>query len=142
MSELLARLKTDQITARKARNSDEVTFLATLIGEANAYSTSEKERRDVTDNDVEKAIKKIGKSLTETKTLAKDPEVISATDRELAILERYKPAMMSESDLKAAIASIRSENPDAKLGDIMGALKAKYGKSYDGKLASELAKAS
>lgn len=73
-------------------------------------------------------------------------EELAAQERaELAVIEEFMPAMMSEADTAAAIEAIKAEigaSGVKDMGRVMGELKARHGSQLDMGRASALVKAS
>ncbi|WP_431470436.1 GatB/YqeY domain-containing protein [Sphingosinithalassobacter sp. LHW66-3] len=71
-------------------------------------------------------------------------ELAAAEEREVAVIERFLPAQMSEEETKAAIETIKADL-DAQgmkdMGRVMAELKARHGASLDMSKASGLVKA-
>lgn len=64
---------------------------------------------------------------------------------ELAVIEEFLPAMMSEEEVIAAIEAIKAETGASgmkDMGAVMGELKKRHGAVLDGKMASALVKQS
>jgi uncharacterized protein len=71
-------------------------------------------------------------------------ELAEVEKGELAVIEEFMPAQMSEDDTKAAIAAIIAEvgaEGMKDMGKVVGALKAKHGSQLDMGKASGLVKA-
>jgi uncharacterized protein YqeY len=72
------------------------------------------------------------------------PELAEAEAAEVAVIETFLPAQMSEDEVVAAIEAIKAETGAASIkdmGKVVGALKAKYGSQIDMGKASALVKA-
>ena len=74
---------------------------------------------------------------------AERPELAENERAELAVLETYLPEQASEEELKAAIAeaitATGAAGPQA-MGQVIGAVKAKFGNTADGALVARLVK--
>ena len=71
-------------------------------------------------------------------------ELAAAEEREVAVIERFLPAQMSEEETKAAIESIKSEvgaESVKDMGKVMALLKERHGSVIDMSKASGLVKA-
>jgi len=71
-------------------------------------------------------------------------ELADAEAREVAVIERFLPAQMSEDETKAAIEAIKAETGAAgmkDMGKVMAELKARHGSQLDMSKASGLVKA-
>jgi len=72
------------------------------------------------------------------------PELAAAEQAEVAVIERFLPAQMSEADTAAAIESIKAElgaSGMKDMGRVMAELKARHATSLDMSKASGLVKA-
>lgn len=139
---LLAKIKEDQLSARKGSKTVAAKLLTTLIGEAQAIGKNDG-NRETTDNEVIAIIKKFINNINDCLTVYKtDSENYHVAIQEKAILTQYLPQQMNESELTTVVQDIIKEtNATAKdMGKIMSALKAKYEGLYDGKAASGIVK--
>lgn len=138
---LIARIKADQITARKAHNALAASLLTTLLGEAQAIGKNDG-NREVTDVEVVAVIKKFIKGMDESISYLQkydNPEALKTVTTEKIIISAYLPQQMTEKELKDALVGIVSE-VGPNMGKVMGTLKSKYEGLYDGKMASTLVK--
>ncbi|SRR6056297_2223307 len=139
MSELLKQIKADQVAARKARNTEEATVLTTLLGEASPSGTG-----TVTDEDVTKVVQKFLKNLRDVIGYTANPEVQERMKNEIAILERYQPAQLTEDDIRAFVTEVVADLGDVpsgkKVGMVMKQLTEQHKGQYDGKVASQIVK--
>lgn len=99
------------------------------------------------DEEIEKVVAREVKKRAESIKLYEEnnrPELAENERNEIAILEKYLPAQMSEVELEAlvdeTIASL-SEVTMQQMGQIIGAVKAKAGNAADGALIAQLVKA-
>ena len=72
-------------------------------------------------------------------------ELAEAEEKELAVIEEFLPAQMSEEETKAAIEAIKAETGASgmkDMGKVMAELKARHGTELDMSKASGLVKAS
>ena len=72
------------------------------------------------------------------------PELAAAEAAEVAVIERFLPAMMDEGETRAAIEAIKTElgaTGPKDIGRVMGELKARYAGQLDMSRASGLVKA-
>jgi uncharacterized protein YqeY len=139
---LLERIKTDSLTARKARNSRESTLLITLIGEAESVGKNAGNRPS-TDEETLAVVQKFVKNLNEV--LRVRPGDDQATF-EQAILARYLPTQLTGAALSQAIEAVIAEAglttvTGKDLGVIMKGLKTAHAGAYDGAEANTLIRA-
>ena len=135
---LLAQLKKDSMLARKAADGIRATLLSTLIGEAEMVGKNAG-NRESTDDEVQQTIRKFLKNNQEALAVIKNADRRTALEQESAILVAYLPPMASEAEVKAFIADTvagLAERSPKQMGAVMGALKAKYGTSFDAKQAN------
>jgi uncharacterized protein YqeY len=143
---LIERLKADQLSARKAKDTKKVTLLSTLIGEAVKVG-KDNGNRDSTDTEVIAVIKKFKKNLEDTLTLLHNKittftytDEDRAMDDELELYNSYIPKQLSEVDLKHEISMfILTNEGNVAMKDVMTYLKSNFSGLYDGKLASQIA---
>jgi hypothetical protein len=135
---LLAQLKKDSMLARKAADGVRATLLSTLIGEAEMVGKNAG-NRESTDDEVQQTIRKFLKNNQEALGVNTNAARRAALEQESAILTAYLPPMASETEVKAfiadTVASLEERSPK-QMGAVMGALKAKYGSSFDAKQAN------
>ena len=133
---LLDNIKADQLTARKAKEATKASLLTTLMGDIqNALKGSFKGTED------ELVISTVKKYLDTNKEFqGKDPDSVTLAMLQLeqAVLESYMPSQLS---LDAIIAIIKQEVL-SDLPSIMKHFKTNYLGRYDGKMLSDIAKAS
>lgn len=132
---LVDDIRSQRMTAMKARDSVTKTLLTTLLGELE--SIAKRTQCDITDDMVVKACKKF---------ISGNNEVIEAgvklnlelpnLEAENVLLETFIPKQLTEDELRAIIVEMDASH----LGEIMQKLKANYDGIYDGKLASTIAR--
>jgi uncharacterized protein YqeY len=142
---LFTQIKSDQLAARKARESLKATLLTTLIGELTAVGKNDG-NREVTDTDVVKLVKKFLDGVNETIKIMPDASnVDGSADRyvnllhEQSILTAYMPQQMDEYALTIALRIIIND-VGANLGKVMAELKKRHAGQYDGQMAAKLVK--
>ena len=142
-------IKAETITAMKAGDKPRTAALR-LIGAKIKDRDIEARTGKAPDNDddlVTEVLQKMAKQRRESITMYEEggrDELAAQEKAELAVIEEFLPQMMSEEETKAAIEAIKAETGASSMkdmGQVMGALKAKYGAVLDGKLASGLVKA-
>lgn len=139
---LFAQIKSDQLAARKAKQTLAATLLTTLIGELTAIGKNDG-NREVTDADVVKLVKKFLDGINESikyMESAKNEEALVMLRGEASILAPYLPQQMDEASLTVAVKAIVLEQ-GPNMGKVMAALKAMYAGKYDGGMASKIVKA-
>lgn len=140
---ILENLSQDSLKARKEKDTEKASLLATVISEAKLVGKNAG-NRDPTDNEVSDILKKFLKGINETlEILTKNGKDTTATLKEKEILEFYLPKQLSETELAQIIQDIITLLPEKSpkmMGQVMASLKERYPNQYDGKLASQIAK--
>src|SRR6478609_4840122 len=104
MTSLLARLQQDLNAARKSGDKPGVIVIGTAISDVKNREIELK--RDVTDDDVVDVIRKSIKRRREAIELylsAKRDDLVDKERAELTTLERYLPAQVEDTEIRAAI---------------------------------------
>lgn len=130
---LMEQIRAKQVAARKA-GAPEASLFTTLLGEA--AMVGKNAGRDTTDQEVVAVVKKFIKNIDETiDALMQRGQNTHSFMIERALLDQFLPEQLSEYTLKK-IASEYDSMPE-----FMKHLKENYAGQYDGKLASQVAKA-
>lgn len=136
---LLEQIKSDQLQARILADKPKASILTTLIGESEMVGKNDG-NRDTTDQEVIATIKKFIKNIDETIAVAGPTETLVA---EKDALQLYLPRQLTEPELRVTIGNIivtQGLSGSKAMGQLMGELKKNHAGSYDGGLASKLAK--
>lgn len=136
---LYAQIKSDLISAQKAGNSYLVSVLKLILSEL-SYAQVDFKGGELPDEKVVQVLMKEAKKRKdsiETYTKVNSPERAESEKRELEVIEKYLPQMMSEADLKSEIAKIASET-GLKGGKLMGAVMTKLRGKVDGGMVQRL----
>ena len=128
---LVDQIKAARMTAMKERDGAARTILTTLLGELEGLA--KREQIDISDDMVIRTCKKFIVGNLETIKLGGDAEKLEI---ENTILRVFIPKQLSEDDLRVIIADMKLLN----LGQIMQQLKAEHEGTYDGKMASQIAR--
>lgn len=136
---LLEKIKSDSLTARKARNIVLSGVLTTLYSEASMVGKNDGNRSS-TDEEVVKVVKKFLKNASETMNHIKNADSIAYNDLhdECMVYQSYLPKQLTSEELAEKINSLLSSGNN--IGQIMKNLKENYAGRYDAKLASQIAK--
>lgn len=120
MTTLLSRLQQDLNAARKAGDKPAVIVLGTAISDVRNREIEL--RRDVTDDDVVDVVRKSIKRRREAIDMylsAKREDLVAKERSELTTLERYLPAQVDESEIRAAVRAA-IDGGAANIGAVMG----------------------
>ena len=83
---------------------------------------------------VRREVRKRQQSLETYRELGKEVEAANL-EKEIAVLESFLPAQLSEADLEAKIRAYLAEHPDVNhAGKLTGAMKKELGDAADGKV--------
>lgn len=141
---LLDTLKTDLVTAMKAHDQvavDTIRFLMSAIRNAAIAKYGAASDTALTDVDVMDAIKKQVKTHKESIVAfaaAGRTELVNKESGELAVLERYVPAEMSDEELKTLLAPVAASG-EVNFGLLMrNAMAVVAGKADGGRVSSML----
>lgn len=138
MSDLLNKLKKEQLLARKAKDATRASLLTTVIGEASPSGN-----QTVTDKDVEEKIGKFYKNLKDNRSIYLERnQDITQVDKEIEILLEFMPKQLSEDDIKNVVVEFVNNNdlPEGNkaMGAVMGHLSSNYKGQFDGKVAKSI----
>lgn len=123
---IIEKIKEDLKKAIKEKDETTKNFLRVVIGEA------QREKNQVDDN----------KMTSILKTLL-DNAMQMGDEKEAEIVKKYMPKLLSEEEISSNIDNIIEENgykTMADMGNVMKIMKEKFGSSFDGKVASSIAK--
>lgn len=142
---LLAKIKSDQLAARKEQTAVKSALLTTLIGESEMIGKNAG-NRETTDTEVVAVIKKFIKNIDETLGHLKVfPASYDYTRGvlEKQILEEYLPKQLTEAELRVVIfdviaTGLQNSGSQINRGTVMKELKNGYAGQYDGKLAAAI----
>ncbi len=141
MSAIKAKLLDDVKTAMKARDQ---VLLTTLRGLTSALKQVEVDTRTELDDAavlsiLQKELKKRRDALQFARDAKRD-DLVQQNEAEVAVIQRYMGEQLGEEKLKELIGVCIASGADS-LGKIMGELNKQHKGKFDGKMASELAKA-
>lgn len=127
---LLEKIKNDQLTARKNRDSLQSALLTCLLSEAEMVGKNAG-NRETSNAEVVAVVKKFIKNIDETIfALQKQNQSTMIPTEEKRILEQYLPKQLSEIEIEEIAENFSS------MSEFMKFMKSYHGGQYDGKLAS------
>lgn len=141
---LSAQISEDLKAAMKAK--DEVSLRAIRAIKAAFLLLKTSGTGDVTEADEMTALVKMAKQRRDSMEIFKDQNRMDLYEKEaeeLAVIERYLPAMLSEEDAEIEVRAIITESgaSGAKdMGKVMGAANAKLKGRFDGKALAGIVK--
>ena len=142
-------IKTALVTAMKGGDKETTATLRLIQSAIKNRDIEARTQAPVADDDalVVEVLQKMVKQRRESIELYEKgnrQELADAEGREVAVIERFLPAQMSEAETKAAIEAIKTETGASAMKDmgrVMAELKARHGSQLDMSKASGLVKA-
>ncbi|MFN4223025.1 MAG: GatB/YqeY domain-containing protein [Novosphingobium meiothermophilum] len=142
-------IKAAQVSAMKAGDKPRLAAVRLILAKLKDKDIEMRTAASVPDDDalVTDVLQKMAKQRRESITLYEQggrQELADVENAELAVIEEFLPAQMSEDDVKAAIAAIIAETGAAgmkDMGKVVATLKARHGTQLDMGKASGLVKA-
>lgn len=140
MSELLQRIRKDQLEARKVKDTPKIKILTSLLGDVTPSGNA-----TTNDNLILKVIKNNIKVLGDVIDIKKEKGVASLEEETfIEILSEYLPKQLSRDELQTIVDRYTEENninSAKEIGKVMGYLNKTYPSKFDGKMASDIVKA-
>ena len=142
-------IKAAQVVAMKAGDKPRLAAVRLILAKLKDKDIELRTAATVPDDDalVVDVLQKMVKQRRESISMFEQggrPELAAAEAAEVAVLEEFLPAMLSEDDTKAAIAAIKDELSASgmkDMGRVVAELKARHGAVLDMGKASGLVKA-
>lgn len=142
-------IKAAQVEAMKAGDKPRLAAVRLILAKLKDKDIQLRTATSTPDDDVVvvDVLQKMAKQRRESITMYEQggrQELADVEKSELAVIESFLPAQMSEDEVKAAIAAIIAETGAEgmkDMGKVVGALKAKHGSQLDMGKASGLVKA-
>lgn len=141
---LLDQIQSEIAQAQKNRDQLKVDTLRFLLGAAFNLQIEKGKDYVLTDNDLLNVISKQVKTHKESIEMfiqGKRRDLVDREKAELAILQNYLPAQLSEEEIKNKITEIKKNNPGADFGTLMklamGELKGKADGTVIAKILKE-----
>ena len=142
-------IKSAQIAAMKAGDKPRLNAVRLILAKLKDRDIELRTASQVPEDDtlVVEVLQKMGKQRRESIALYEQggrQELADAEQAELAVIESFMPAQMSEAETTAAIEAIKAELAASSvkdMGKVMAELKARHGSQLDMSKASGLVKA-
>jgi uncharacterized protein len=144
---LKATVQRDLTAAMRERDQVRAGTLRMALTAISTEEVSGKEARELTDDDVLKVLAKEAKKRKEAATAfteAGRPELAAKEDAELAVLETYLPAQLSDAELEGIVARAVEETGATgmqQMGQVMKAAQAVVAGRADGGRVAAVVKA-
>lgn len=140
MSELVSRLQHDLVAARKSQDKPAILLLGTIL--ADVKNRRIELMRDLTDDDVRDVFRRGIKRRRESIEMYEKGGRTDLADREkaeVAALEKYLPANVSDDELRAAIQQAITSGA-ANIGAVMGAVMPRFKGRAEGATINRIAR--
>jgi hypothetical protein len=142
-------IKAMQIAAMKAGEKDRLAAVRLILAKLKDRDIELRTSENTPDDDaiVVEVLQKMAKQRRESIALYEQgnrPELVAQEQGELAVIESFLPAQMSEDDMKAAIEAIKAElnaTSVKDMGRVIATLKERHGPQLDMGKASGFVKA-
>ena len=143
------QVKSAQVEAMKAGDKEKLAAVRLILAKLKDRDIELRTATSVPDDDsvvvdvLQKMVKQRRESIEMFKSGGRD-ELAAKEEAELAVIESFLPAQMSEDDTKAAIEAIKAEvgaTSVKDMGKVMAVLKERHGSVIDMSKASGLVKA-
>lgn len=138
MSELLSRIQSDVIAARKAQDKLATLVLSMVVSEARNREIEL--RRALTDADVVEVVRKGMKKRREAAEAYAQggrADLAEREGREAAMLERYLPAAVDPAEIRAAVRAAIADGVTS-MGPLMGRVSPQFKGRADGSQVSAI----
>ena len=143
------QVKSAQVEAMKAGDKEKLAAVRLILAKLKDRDIELRTATSVPDDDavvvdvLQKMVKQRRESIEMFKSGGRD-ELAAKEEAELAVIESFLPAQMSEDDTRAAIEAIKAEvgaTSVKDMGKVMAVLKERHGSVIDMSKASGLVKA-
>ena len=131
--ELQKQISADLVAAMKVKDTTTLNVLRVLKGEIQRAEQSSNGKVQLSDADIIKLVKKSIDGINET----------GGDQAEVAVLEKYMPKQMTESEITTLVSSLivtNSYSSPKDMGKIMAHFSENYAGQYDGKVLSQMVK--
>lgn len=140
MPEIAARLRADQVVARKASDKDRTLVLGTVLS---SFKNREIELgREPTDDEIADILRKQIKQRldsVEQFTSAARLDLVAKEEYEIGVLRGYLPPEADPEEIRAAARDAIAAGA-TDLGKVMGALMGRFKGKADGKIINQIAR--
>lgn len=139
---LLERITVNLITAMKAKDAATTAALRMLKTSLGNAEIEARGSGKTFDEAIELAcVKRHAKQLAESAEEYRKggrADLVSQTEAELNIIEKYLPAAMSEDDVRKVVAAVRAKTGLAQMGPLMGAVMKELKGGADGNVVRKI----
>lgn len=138
---LFTQINTDLKQAMKQSQTEATTTLRMLVSAVRNEQIAK--QKDLIDEDVvavvSREVKKRRDSVTQFEAAGR-ADLADKEKSEIAILQKYLPAQLSEDQIREQVKAVIAENAGAPFGKVMGAAMAKLKGQVDGNVVQRIVK--
>ena len=133
-------------TAMKAKDTVALESLRAIKSELLLASTASGSKEDLTEDDEIKLLQRLVKTRKESARIFTEqnrPDLAEPELAQVAVIEKFLPAQLSEEEVEAVVAKIIAETGAsgiASMGKVMGLASAQLGGTAEGKTISAIVK--
>ena len=133
-------------TAMRAKDTVALEALRAIKSEMLLAATSSGSKEELTEDDEIKLLQKLVKTRKESARIFTEqnrPDLAEPELAQIAVIEKFLPAQLSEAEVEAVIAKIIAETGAsgiASMGKVMGLASARLGGTAEGKTISTIVK--
>ena len=143
MMSILQDIKDASLAARKARESAKALSLTTLYSEAFMIGKNDG-GRETTDAETIAVVKKFIKNIDESLAALSEGDVrVVILSHERLVFNDFLPKQLSEADIRAGLTKLKIDlnlSVPKDMGPLLREFKTRYEGTYDGAVASKIAK--
>jgi len=139
MTELDKTIQKDLVDAQKSKDQEKLETLRMVLAEIKNRSIDSK--KDLKEKEVQEILRKEIKKRKDSIKAFKDggrDELAQKEEREIAIIEKYLPAQMSEEEVQKAVSKIIKDNSGMDFGPLMGKVMKELKDKADGALVKDI----
>ncbi|MBZ4041449.1 GatB/YqeY domain-containing protein [Flavobacterium hibisci] len=143
---LQAKIMDEIKTAMKAKDTVALEALRAVKSELLLASTSSGSKEELTEDEEIKLLQRLVKTRKESARIFTEqnrPDLAEPELAQVAVIEKFLPAQLSEEEVEAVIAKIIAETGAsgiASMGKVMGLVSAQLGGTAEGKTISTIVK--
>ncbi len=143
---LSAKIMDEMKTAMKAKDTVALEALRAIKSELLLAQTSSGSKEEISEEEEIKLLQRLVKTRKESARIFTEqnrPDLVEPELAQVAVIEKFLPAQLSEAEIEAVIAKIIAETGAsgiASMGRVMGLASAQLGGTAEGKVVSGIVK--
>ncbi|MEY2868696.1 MAG: hypothetical protein RIR01_1156 [Bacteroidota bacterium] len=143
---LSAKIMDEMKTAMKAKDTVALEALRAIKSELLLAQTSSGSKEEISEEEEIKLLQRLVKTRKESARIFTEqnrPDLVEPELAQVAVIEKFLPAQLSEAEIEAVIAKIIAETGAsgiASMGKVMGLASAQLGGTAEGKVVSGIVK--